>query len=188
MSKYNIGPLTNEEKEYLTSKYKEGGSIISIAIKMVRPEKFLYAQLESLGVAYPKGSGIIICADCQIHIKVKNRKRRRCHACAYKRLLKKIQEHKDRTSTDPVVMNKRIARGMANHALRQGKLIRPERCELCNEIPKPMKNGQSGLRMDHYKGYDRENWTTVRFVCIPCDSKQIIERNKTITLSLEIVN
>lgn len=113
--------------------------------------------------------------DCTNAIEFKRLRAIRCENCSYKRQLKKIQEHKDKTSGDPIVMNKRIARGMANYALRQGKLTRPERCELCNHIPKPLKNGQSGLRMDHYKGYDRENWTTVKFICIPCDSKQIKE-------------
>ncbi len=177
--RHHIGPLTDEEQDFLISEYKEGGSVRSIAIKMVRPEKFLYRQLETLGIVYPRGSGIIICVDCQVKINVKNRKTRRCQDCSSKRHMEKITAYKkDSLKFNPEALKRDIARRRANYALVMGKLIRPERCELCNDIPVPMKDGRSGLRMDHYMGYDSKYWTTVRFVCIPCDSKQIIERGR----------
>jgi len=120
------------------------------------------------------------CLDCPSAIEFKRPKARRCEKCAYKRRLKQIQASKDKRAGDPVFANKRIARGMANYALTKGKLTRPERCELCNQIPIPLKNGQSGLRMDHYMGYGEENWLNVQFICIPCDTKQIKEDREII--------
>lgn len=177
--RHNIGPLSDEEAVFLTLEYRKARSVISISLDMVRPEKFIYRQLELLGLVYPKGSGIIICIDCQIEVKAKNRKTRRCPDCADSRWKLKIKEHRVHYfENNPVALNKMRARTMANWWLVSGRLTRPSHCEICNQTPQPLKNGQSGLRMDHYKGYDKQYWTTVRFVCIPCDSIQIKTRNK----------
>jgi len=187
--RHNIGPLTDEETDYLILEYKKGRAVNSISEEMVRPPKFIYRQLESLGLVFPKSSGIIMCRKCGKLEKVKSRRVKWCSDCAKDRHTKQLKEHRaNYLANDPIALNKMRARTMANWWLTSGRLTRPDRCELCNQTPVPMKDGRTGLRMDHYMGYEPEYWTTVRFVCIPCDSKQIIERNKSITLSLEIVN
>lgn len=174
MSKHNIGPLNDQETGLLIIEHKKGRSIDSIARDMVRPPKFIYRQLESLGLVHLKGEGIIICRDCQSEVKAKTRQTKRCSDCADKRWKVKFREYRKHSlETDPIALNKDIARRRANYALIKGRLIRPERCELCNQIPKALKSGRTGLRMDHYKGYDECNWLNIQFICVACDTKQI---------------
>ena len=65
------------------------------------------------------------------------------------------------------------AREKAKAALIKGIIRRPSNCELCNSIDTPLRDGRSGLRMDHYKGYGEENWINVKFICLECDGKQL---------------
>ncbi len=61
----------------------------------------------------------------------------------------------------PEARMKERARYAARSALVSGKIKRPDNCELCNMPDKPLKDGRSGLRMDHYLGYSEENWLNV---------------------------
>lgn len=65
---------------------------------------------------------------------------------------------------------KNQARRAVAGAIRNGKLKRPKKCEICNSREKIGRNGQSLLYADHYKGYDKKNWLNVRFICRPCDA------------------
>jgi hypothetical protein len=49
-----------------------------------------------------------------------------------------------------------------NNALRDGRLRREDACELCGRT----KN----LVAHHYRGYARENWLNVQWLCRPCHS------------------
>ncbi len=73
----------------------------------------------------------------------------------------------------PEVKIKERARMAANAALRAGSLIRPKNCQSCDCQDTPLRDGRTGLRMDHHEGYSRENWLNVRFICINCDGKQL---------------
>lgn len=56
-------------------------------------------------------------------------------------------------------------------ALRSGVLVRPAECQACGKAPKPLADGRSGLRADHFQGYAPECRLVVRFVCVKCDGK-----------------
>lgn len=73
----------------------------------------------------------------------------------------------------PEVKKKNKARNSANYALRIGKLKRPECCDMCGEKDTQLRDGRTSLRMDHYLGYEEENWLNVKFVCVKCDGKQL---------------
>lgn len=73
----------------------------------------------------------------------------------------------------PEVKAKNKARHAVKYALINGSLKRPNNCEMCNELDKPLKGGRSGLRADHYLGYEKENYLKVKFICLKCDGKQL---------------
>lgn len=77
----------------------------------------------------------------------------------------------------PEVVLKNKARSAVNYALAKGLIMRPSNCELCGEPDRKLRGGRSGLRADHYKGY--EFVLEVRFVCTFCDGKQERERGNT---------
>ena len=68
---------------------------------------------------------------------------------------------------------KDLARRAAYNALKSGALVRPTRCQKCGGLGKVLLDGRSGLRMDHHKGYAKENWTNVIFICVMCDGEQL---------------
>ena len=73
----------------------------------------------------------------------------------------------------PEVIEKNKARHAVKYALISGILKRPTNCELCGDIDKPLKDGRSGLRADHYLGYEKENHLNVKFVCLKCDGNNL---------------
>ena len=73
----------------------------------------------------------------------------------------------------PEVIKKTKARNRAKWALMQGRIKRPSACENCGVKDTPLKDGRSGLRMDHYLGYEKENWLNVKFICVQCDGLQL---------------
>ena len=73
----------------------------------------------------------------------------------------------------PEVRAKNKAREAVKIALANGMLKRPTDCEICNSKDVPLKDGRSGLRADHYKGYEKECHLIVRFICTSCDGKQL---------------
>ena len=72
---------------------------------------------------------------------------------------------------------KERGRHQLRKAMANGQVMRPDRCEICNQPDQKRRDGKSGLRADHYLGYDHP--TTVRFVCPTCDGKQEMERGNT---------
>ncbi len=68
---------------------------------------------------------------------------------------------------------KNNARSAVRYAIANGKLSRPSCCEKCGLEDKKLKDGRSGLRADHHKGYERENWLNILFICVSCDGKQL---------------
>ena len=73
----------------------------------------------------------------------------------------------------PNTRAKAKAREQAKQALVNGSLTRPHECEICGKQDDPLRDGRSGLRMDHHLGYDKENWLNVQFICVECDGKQM---------------
>lgn len=73
----------------------------------------------------------------------------------------------------PEAQTKIRARAAVGRALKSGKLVRPKCCEICGAKDVPLRDGRSGLRSDHYLGYDKENYLNVQFICIKCDGKQL---------------
>lgn len=65
-------------------------------------------------------------------------------------------------------INKYKARYYLNNAIRDGRIIKKNVCEICNK-----KFDKNKIRADHHKGYDKENWLIVKWVCIECDGKQL---------------
>jgi hypothetical protein len=51
----------------------------------------------------------------------------------------------------------RKARGAVSSALNSGRLIKPLRCEICGCVEK--------LEAHHYKGYEKEHWLDVQWLC-----------------------
>jgi hypothetical protein len=69
------------------------------------------------------------------------------------------------------------AREAANYAIRTGRIVRPATCEQCGTDPGHDRLGRTRLRADHFAGYAREHWLTVRFLCPTCDGLQIRAAN-----------
>jgi hypothetical protein len=61
---------------------------------------------------------------------------------------------------------KNNARRAANKAIKDGFIQKKDRCELCG-------NKNDYLRADHYKGYKKENWLDIRFICPKCEGLTI---------------
>lgn len=83
----------------------------------------------------------------------------------------------------PEVIAKNKARYIANRAIQNGSIVRPDKCQICGEPDVPLADGRSRLRADHYDGYDKA--MTVRFVCVRCDGEQERARGNT-TLGLQL--
>lgn len=73
----------------------------------------------------------------------------------------------------PEVRLKNKARESVKFALINGILKRPSNCECCGNIDTPLKDGRSGLRADHFLGYEKENHLKVKFICTKCDGIQL---------------
>jgi hypothetical protein len=78
------------------------------------------------------------------------------------------------------------ARSKIRDMVFRGVIIRPEHCELCHKQPAPFLDLRAKtqkrypLRADHYKGYDKENWLVVRWICKDCDGLQLRSKNKLV--------
>lgn len=73
----------------------------------------------------------------------------------------------------PEVKEKNKARHAVKVALINGIITRPSNCELCGDPDKKLKDGRSALRADHYLGYSKEHYLSVKFICVVCDGKQM---------------
>lgn len=79
--------------------------------------------------------------------------------------------------TRPEAKQKDKARRALNEAIARGIVTRPSGCELCGSADKRLRDGRTGLRADHYAGYDKP--LVVRFVCLRCDGEQERARGNT---------
>jgi hypothetical protein len=77
----------------------------------------------------------------------------------------------------PEVKAKNKARQAVNSALINGILKRSECCDICKIKDITLKDGRTGLRADHYLGYEKENYLNVKFICVKCDGKQLRKYN-----------
>jgi len=99
---------------------------------------------------------------------------------AHRRELRSSPEHREKEAAyireyrkrpEQIIKNK--ARSRARFGLINGIIVRPDCCDVCKQPDKKLRNGKSGLRMDHYMGYDDEHAMIVRFICVTCDGKQM---------------
>jgi hypothetical protein len=67
---------------------------------------------------------------------------------------KGVEVQKKRHAKHPL---NRKARGAVSSALNTGRLIKPERCDVCNKKEK--------LQAHHWKGYEKEFWLDVQWLC-----------------------
>lgn len=81
--------------------------------------------------------------------------------------------HARKYRSNPLNVLKEKARAVVHAHLLNGRIIRPERCDECNKIPKKFKGNRSPLRADHYKGYEKENWLKIKWICVDCDGEQL---------------
>lgn len=102
--------------------------------------------------------------------------RKKDRECSKRPGARNASRERQRTSD---VRFKSKARSAVKMALKTGKLIRPERCTVCGEIPGKMNNGRSLLRADHYKGYEEKHWFDIRWICAACDQKKEGEKRRT---------
>lgn len=98
-------------------------------------------------------------------------KKRAYKKTSHAKRLRVIRDKKYKASPEEMFKDK--ARRAVFSAIKTGKLIRPKNCELCGSPDLPLSNGATGLRADHYKGYEKENHLTVRFLCVKCDCLQL---------------
>jgi len=59
---------------------------------------------------------------------------------------------------------KQIAQWKARNARVGGHIKKPDKCEECNN--------KATLQGHHYKGYTKENWYAVKFLCPKCHTKE----------------
>lgn len=64
--------------------------------------------------------------------------------------------------------NKRKARYYLTNAIRDGKIQRPDKCELCS--------GTGRIEGHHHKGYAKKHWLDIQWLCTPCH--KAIERKE----------
>lgn len=80
----------------------------------------------------------------------------------------------------PAFAAKEKARLAVRLAIRKGTLVPLTSCELCGKSPGLSRIGRRLIRADHFRGYSRENYLTVQWVCPTCDGEQ--ERLRRATL------
>ena len=66
-----------------------------------------------------------------------------------------------RRTRDPRHRDRLRARAAVNQAVKRGTLVRSKICEECGR-------SRCMIEADHYKGYAKEHWLTVRFLCSAC--------------------
>jgi hypothetical protein len=75
-------------------------------------------------------------------------------------LLPKLRLRSGKCPYDP---EKQPARVAVFRAVRSGKLIKPDRCQLCG--------AQTKLEAHHFMGYTREHYLDVEWLCIGCHNR-----------------
>ena len=63
------------------------------------------------------------------------------------------------------------ARQAVHRAIRNGTLTKPEACETCG--------AKTYLQGHHHKGYSRENWLNVRWLCFSCHKREDMKKYLT---------
>lgn len=71
------------------------------------------------------------------------------------------------------------AQGRIEKAIAKGKIKRPEKCEMCGEIPPPMKNGRLRIQAHHP---DYNNPFKIIWLCQGCHYKWHKENDPVVSL------
>jgi len=101
----------------------------------------------------------------------KERERRRKYGKNRIRNKLKEKEYARTYRLKPENIIKEKARAILRQAIKDNKIIVPEKCEICNKKPKKFKDSRRPLRADHYTGYNKP--LEVKFICVDCDGKQL---------------
>lgn len=131
------------------------------------------------------------CSDCHEYLPLQNfgpskatwdKLNNRCKICHskynYDRAKKNLEQYREyqrvyfanKHATDPEFRHKQNIRNLTNNAIRNGKLIKPEECELCH-MPKPLHA--------HHESYEFEDILNVVFLCPDCHSMvHVLKRKK----------
>lgn len=107
--------------------------------------------------------------------RLKNRTKQNAWARKYyRRNRKKVRKYQNeyrnehphlKAKWDPV---KGRARCLLNHAIRDGKIIRPTACQQCGKARK--------IQAHHHNGYDEAHYFDVLWLCIPCHAAEHREK------------
>jgi hypothetical protein len=82
----------------------------------------------------------------------------------------------DQYHSDPVVRNKVKARGAVSFGVQYGFLTRPATCQHPGKYA-PQCGGK--IEAHHWKGYDRENWLNVEWLCETCHTAADMKTEET---------
>lgn len=81
--------------------------------------------------------------------------------------------------TEQVEMSQTVKRRIAHRAkcavkeaVARGSLRVPETCEVCGKNPGRGKDGRRLIQGHHYKGYAKENFLDVQWLCVQCHNKE----------------
>lgn len=113
----------------------------------------------------PKFRSKILKQKLQYQRTVTGRKKHNIANSKYSKTLKgKRAQYKKHKKRDQLYPEKKKAHEALHHAVKIGKIIRPIYCISCN---KP----HDRIEGHHYKGYDKEHWLDVLWLCQVCHLK-----------------
>lgn len=94
--------------------------------------------------------------------RVSHRKQKRADASRYQKL------HPERVA----------AWWKVHKAIREGNILRPNRCQDCGKKCGKIPGGSSEIIADHFKGYAKANQLDIEWICRKCDGKRRSERRQ----------
>lgn len=56
-------------------------------------------------------------------------------------------------------------------AIKREEIKPPRNCQRCGGPPTPHRRNRRGLVANHYRGYERENWLDIEWICVPCHKR-----------------
>ena len=68
----------------------------------------------------------------------------------------------------PDIRARETANTAVNHAVRDGWLVPPNRCDWCGDTPAPTYNGSRSIEAHHHRGYEQKYWLDVIWLCPNC--------------------
>lgn len=66
---------------------------------------------------------------------------------------------------------KNAARNKLRQAVYDGRVLRPLKCERCNQLGGFAKDGRSLIQADHHHGYENDHALNIWWICKSCDTE-----------------